>query len=45
MSATTPNKLTGQMAFVRGVMAASIRPASMRYVSGSMSTKTGLAPV
>ena len=31
------------MARVRGVMAASIRAASMRYVSGSMSTKTGVA--
>ena len=31
------------MARVRGVMAASIRAASMTYVSGSMSTKTGVA--
>src|SRR5664280_1948552 len=45
MSAITPKRLTGQMARVRGVMAASIRPASIRYVSGSMSTKTGEAPV
>ena len=27
------------------MIAASIRAASIRYVSGSMSTKTGLAPV
>ena len=33
------------IARVRGVIAASIRPASMLYVSGSMSTKTGVAPV
>ncbi len=33
------------MARVRGVIAASIRAASMTYVSGSMSTKTGVAPV
>ena len=45
MSATMPKRLTGQIARVRGVMAASIRPASIRYVSGSMSTKTGEAPV
>jgi hypothetical protein len=30
---------------VRGVTAASIRAGSMLQVSGSMSTKTGLAPV
>ena len=41
MSATRPNRCTGKIARVRGVIAASIRPASMRYVSGSMSTKTG----
>ena len=45
MSATRPNRWTGTMALVRGVIAASIRFASMRYVSGSMSTKTGVAPV
>ena len=45
MSAITPKRLTGQMARVRGVIAASIRPASIRYVSGSMSMKTGVAPV
>jgi hypothetical protein len=33
------------IALVRGVMAASIREGSRLYVSGSMSTKTGVAPV
>ena len=42
MSAGRPNRWTGQIARVRGVMAASIRAASMTYVSGSMSTKTGV---
>ena len=45
MSATRPNRWTGQIARVRGVIAASICFASIRYVSGSMSTKTGVAPV
>ena len=45
MSAGRPNRWTGQIARVRGVIAASIRAASMQYVSGSMSTKTGVAPV
>ncbi len=42
MSATWPYRLTGMMARVRGVMAASISAASMLQVSGSMSTNTGL---
>jgi hypothetical protein len=42
MSATWPYRLTGMMAFVRGVIAASISAASMLQVSGSMSTNTGL---
>ena len=33
------------IALVRGVIAASIRTGSMLKVSGSISTKTGLAPV
>ena len=45
MSATRPKRWTGQIARVRGVIAASIFFASIRYVSGSMSTKTGVAPV
>ena len=45
MSATSPKRWTGQIARVRGVIAASICFASIRYVSGSMSTKTGVAPV
>ena len=44
MSAGRPNRWTGQMAFVRGVMAAATRSGSMSYVSGSMSTNTGVAP-
>ncbi len=44
MSATWPYRLTGMIAFVRGVSAASISDASMLQVSDSMSTKTGLAP-
>lgn len=44
MLATWPYRLTGMMARVRGVMAASIRPASMLAVSGSMSTNTGTPP-
>jgi hypothetical protein len=45
ISADWPNKCTGMMALVRGVMARSIRWGSMLKVSGSMSTKTGRAPV
>jgi hypothetical protein len=44
MSATWPYRLTGMMARVRGVIFASISPASMLQVSGSMSTNTGLPP-
>ena len=44
-SAGSPNRWTGQIARVRGVMAASMRLASIKYVSGSISTKTGVAPV
>jgi len=45
MSAICPNRCTGMIALVRGVMAASIFVASMLNVSGSMSTNTGLAHV
>jgi hypothetical protein len=44
MSGTWPYRLTGISARVRGVMAASIRPASIRPVSGSTSTNTGTPP-
>ena len=44
MSATWPYRLTGMIALVRGVMAASINDASMLQVSGSMSTNTGTPP-
>jgi hypothetical protein len=44
MSATWPYRLTGMSAFVRGVIFASTRAASMLQVSGSTSTNTGLAP-
>ena len=44
MSATWPYRLTGMMALVRGVIAASISAASMLQVSGSTSTNTGVAP-
>ena len=44
MSATWPYRLTGMIARVFGVIAASIRRGSMLQVSGSMSTKTGRAP-
>ena len=44
MSATWPYRLTGMMARVRSVMAASISRASILQLSGSMSTKTGLPP-
>jgi hypothetical protein len=45
MSAQVPYKCTGMIAFVRGVMAASILLGSMVQVAGSTSTKTGVAPV
>ena len=44
MSATWPYRLTGMMALVRGVIAASMRDASMLQVSASTSTNTGVAP-
>ena len=44
MSAHWPYRLTGMMARVRGVIAASTNDASISAVSGSMSTKTGFAP-
>ena len=44
MSAHWPYRLTGMIARVRGVIAASICDASMLQVSGSMSTNTGFAP-
>jgi hypothetical protein len=37
-------KCTGMMARVRWVTARSIASASIRYVSGSQSTRTGVAP-
>src|SRR5574341_879077 len=40
-----PAKCTGRIAFVRGVIARSIRAGSMLNVSRSTSTKTGRAPV
>ena len=45
MSAMSPNRWTGQIALVRGVMAASTGRGRSTKVSGSMSTKTGVAPV
>ena len=44
MSHTWPYRLTGMIARVRAVIAASIFEASIRQVSGSMSTNTGRAP-
>ena len=44
MSAHWPYRLTGMIARVRGVIAASISDASMLQVSGSMSTNTGTPP-
>ena len=44
MSAIWPNRWTGMMALVRDVTACSIRFGSILNVTGSMSTKTGLAP-
>src|SRR5665647_1258963 len=45
MSAGCPYRCTGMMAAVRSVMAASTDAASRQYVCGSMSAKTGVAPV
>jgi hypothetical protein len=45
MSHGVPWIWTGRSALVRGVMRASIRLGSMLYVAGSMSTKTGIAPL
>ena len=45
MSAGCPYRCTGRIAFVRGVTAASICRGSIVNVRGSMSTKTGCAPV
>jgi hypothetical protein len=44
MSATLPYKCTGISAFVLAVIAATAADASMLYVTGSMSTNTGVAP-
>src|SRR5256712_445478 len=44
MSQGWPYMCTTMIAFVRGVMAASIFAGSMHHVSGSTSTSTGLAP-
>ena len=43
-STAAPQLGTGMIAFVRGVMAASIRSASILHVASSGSTGTGLAP-
>ena len=44
MSHAAPYRWTGRIAFVRSVIAASIRAGSIVNVTGSMSTKTGTAP-
>ena len=44
ISADWPNRCTGMIAFVRGVIAAIAAFASMLKVSGSLSTSTGRAP-
>lgn len=44
MSQGQPHMCTGRMAFVRGVMAASIRATSMFWVCSTTSTNTGFAP-
>ena len=44
MSALWPNRCTGMIALVRGVIAAATAPASMLNVAGSMSTNTGARP-
>ena len=43
-SQARPTWLTGMIAVVRGVIAASMSFGSMLYVRGSMSTNTGVAP-
>jgi len=45
MAAARPLTCTGTTALVRGVMARSNASGSMPSVAGSMSTKTGVAPV
>ena len=44
ISAGCPNKCTGMIAFVFGVIAASIAFGQILNVRGSISTKTGMAP-
>ena len=44
MSAAWPNRCTGRMALVRGPTARSTSSGRRAKVSGSMSTKTGVAP-
>src|SRR5262245_55196873 len=44
MSAECPYRWTGMIALVREVILAAIWLAAMLYVTGSMSTKTGVAP-
>ena len=44
MSAPRPNRCTGMIALVRGVIAAAACAGSMLNVAGSMSTSTGVAP-
>ena len=44
MSAHWPYRCTGMIAFVCGVIAASIFDGSMHFVSGSQSTNTAVAP-
>src|ERR1700709_2308119 len=45
IGATLPNRCTAITAFVRGVSAALTVSALTQYVSGSISQKTGVAPV
>ena len=45
MSTGRPDRYTGMIAFVRGVIAFSSRSRSMLRVAGSISTNTGVAPV
>ena len=44
MSALRPNRCTGMIALVRGVMARASAAGSRLNVAGSMSTRTGRAP-
>ncbi len=44
MSAHWPNRWTGMIALVRGVIFAAMPAGSMLNVTGSISTNTGMAP-